>query len=63
MVRDIPSFVFSYKFYLIIKKIMAKFTNGESKSVCGYCKIIWNFNPNCNSHIHVYFKITHRWIR
>jgi hypothetical protein len=40
MVRDILSFVFCYKFYLIIKKIKAKFLVGESKYVCGYCKII-----------------------
>jgi hypothetical protein len=40
MVRNIPSFVFCYKFYLIIKKIKAKFLVGESKYVCGHCKII-----------------------
>jgi hypothetical protein len=40
MVKDIPSFVFCYKFYLIIKKIKAKFLIDESKYVCGYCKII-----------------------
>jgi len=51
MVRDIPSFMFYYKFYLLIKKFKAKFLIGESKYVCGYCKIIWNPNPKCNSHI------------
>jgi hypothetical protein len=40
MVRDIPSFVFCYKFYLFIRKIQAKFVIGESKYVCGYYKII-----------------------
>jgi hypothetical protein len=30
MVSDIPSFVFRYKFYLIIKKIKAKILIGES---------------------------------
>jgi len=40
MVRDILSFVFYYKFYLIINKIKVKFLIGESKYVCGYCKII-----------------------
>jgi hypothetical protein len=40
MLRDIPSFLFCYKFYLVIKNIKAKFVIGESKYVCGYCKII-----------------------
>jgi len=40
MVRNIPFFVFYYKLYLIIKKIKAKSLIGESKYVCGYCKII-----------------------
>jgi len=40
MVKDIFSFVFCYKFYLIIKKIKAKFLIGENKYVCGYYKII-----------------------
>ncbi len=40
MVKDIPSFVFCYKFYLIIQKIKAKFLIGENKYVCKYCKII-----------------------
>jgi hypothetical protein len=40
MVRDIPSFVFCYKFYLIINKFKAKFVINESKYVCEYCKII-----------------------
>jgi hypothetical protein len=40
MVRDIPFCVFRYRFYLIINKIKAKFVIGESKYVCGYCKII-----------------------
>ncbi len=51
MVRDIPFCVFCYKFYLITKKIKAKVVIGESKYVCGYCKIIWNFNPKCNTHM------------
>ncbi len=29
-----------YKFYLVINKINVKFVIGESKYVCGYCKII-----------------------
>jgi hypothetical protein len=29
MVRDIPSFTFGYKFYLIIKKLKVKFLVGE----------------------------------
>jgi hypothetical protein len=45
MVRDIPCFVFCYKFYLVIRKFKAKFVIGENKYVCGYCKIIWNLNP------------------
>jgi uncharacterized protein affecting Mg2+/Co2+ transport len=60
MVEDIPSFVFCYKFYLIIKNIKAKFVNGESKYVFGYRKIIQNLNSKCNSHIQVHFKITNR---
>jgi len=40
MVRDILSFVFCYKFYLVINKIKVKFLIAESKYVCGYCKII-----------------------
>jgi hypothetical protein len=31
MVRDIPSFVFCYKFYLIIQKIKVNFLVGENK--------------------------------
>jgi hypothetical protein len=31
MVREIPSFVFCYKFYLIIQKIKAKFLINENK--------------------------------
>jgi hypothetical protein len=46
MVKYIPSFVFCYKFYLIINKIKAKFVIGECKYVCGYCKIIWTLNLN-----------------
>ncbi len=38
--KKIPSFMFCYKFYLIIKKIKAKFLVGEHKYMCGYCKII-----------------------
>jgi hypothetical protein len=63
MVKDIPSFVFCYKFYLIIKKIKAKFLVDESKYICGYYKIIWSPNPKCNSPIQVCFKITHRWFK
>jgi hypothetical protein len=40
MVRDICSFVFFYKFYLVINKIKVKFVISESKYVCEYCKII-----------------------
>jgi len=40
MVRDILSFVFCYKFYLIIQKIKAKFLVGENKCVYRYYKII-----------------------
>jgi hypothetical protein len=40
MVKNIPSFVFSYKFYLVINKIKAKFLISESKYVCEYYKII-----------------------
>ncbi len=39
MVKDIPFFVFCYKFYLIIKKIKAKFLVGENEYMCGYCKL------------------------
>ncbi len=35
-----PSFLFCYKFYLIIQKIKAKFLIGENKHMCEYCKII-----------------------
>jgi len=45
--KDVLSFVFCYKIYLIIKIIKiiikiikAKFLIGESKYMCGYCKII-----------------------
>ncbi len=40
MVRNISSFVFYYRFYLVINKIKAKFVIGESKYVCGHYKII-----------------------
>jgi hypothetical protein len=40
MVRNIPSFMFCYKFYLLINKIKAKFVISESKYRCEYCKII-----------------------
>jgi hypothetical protein len=40
MVKDIPSFVFCYRFYLVIDKIKAKFAISESKYVCEYCKIV-----------------------
>jgi hypothetical protein len=33
MVRNIPSFVFCYKFYLVINKIKAKFVISEYKYV------------------------------
>jgi hypothetical protein len=62
MVRDIPSFVFRYKFYLVINKIKAKFVIGESK----YVWILHNYmnlNPKCNSYIQIHFKITHRWLK
>jgi hypothetical protein len=44
-------FVFCYKIYLVINKIKTKFVIGESKYMCGYCKIIRNLNPKCNSYI------------
>jgi len=53
MAKDIHSLVFYYKFYLDINKIKAKFVIGESKYVCGYCKITWNLNPKCNSYIQI----------
>jgi len=62
MVRNIPSFVFFYRFYVVIKKIKVKFVIGESKYICGYYKIIWNLDLKCNSHIQIHFKITHRWL-
>jgi len=40
MVRYIPSYVFCYRFYLVINKTKAKFVIGENKYVCGYYKII-----------------------
>jgi hypothetical protein len=58
-VKDIP-FVFGYKIYLIIKKIKAKFWVGESKHMCGHCKIIWVLIIECNTHIQICFKIIHR---
>jgi hypothetical protein len=51
MVKYIPSFVFCYKFYLIIQKIKAKFLVGENKYMCEYYKIIWILNPKWNTHI------------
>jgi len=66
MVRDIPFCVFCYNFSLVTNKIKAKVVIGESKYVCGYCKIIWNLNPKCNNCIQIHFnhfKITHRWLR
>jgi len=63
MVRDILSFVFCYKYYLIIQKIEAKFLIGENKYVCKCCKIIWIPNLKWNTHIQVCFDITHRWFK
>jgi hypothetical protein len=40
MAKDIPSFMFCYKFYLTIQKIKAKFLVGANKYVCKYYKII-----------------------
>jgi hypothetical protein len=60
MVRNIPYFVFCYKFYLIIQKTKTKFLIGENKYVCTYCKIIRMPNSKCNTHIQVRFDITHR---
>jgi len=51
MVRYIPSFVFCYKFYLIIQKIKAKFLVNENKYMCKYCKITWILSPKWNTHI------------
>jgi hypothetical protein len=61
MVKDIPLFVFCYKFYLIIKKIKAKFLVGENKYVCGYYKIIWIPSLKCNTHMQVHYDIIHKW--
>jgi hypothetical protein len=61
MVRDIPFFVFCYKFYLIIQKIKAKILVSENKYMCGYYKIIWIPSLKCNTLIQVCFDITHRW--
>jgi hypothetical protein len=63
MVKDIPSFVFCYKFYLVINKIKVKFVISENKYMCEYCKIIWNLNLKCNSYIPIHFKTTHKWLR
>ncbi len=49
--KKIPSFVFCYKFYLIIQKLKAKFLVGENKYVCKHCKIIWIPNLKCNTHM------------
>jgi hypothetical protein len=62
MVKDILSFVFCYKFYLV-NIIKAKFVIDESKYTCGYCKIIWNLDPKCNNYIQIHFEITHRWFK
>jgi hypothetical protein len=40
MVIDIFLKMFCYKFYLVVKKGKVKFVIGESKYMCGYCKII-----------------------
>ncbi len=40
MAKEIPSFVFCYKFCLIIKKIKAKILINKNKYLCGYCKIM-----------------------
>jgi hypothetical protein len=58
--KNIFSFVFFYKFYLIIQKIQAKFLVGENKYTCGYFKSIWIIGFKCNIHIQVRFDITHR---
>ncbi len=63
MVKDIPSFMFCYKFYLIVQKIKAKFLIGENKYVCAYYKIAWIFNPKCNTYIQVHFETTRKWFR
>jgi len=52
--------IYSYKLYLIIKKINAKFRVGENKHMCAYYKIIWVPNIKCNTHIQVGFKIIHK---
>jgi hypothetical protein len=39
MLKDIPYFVFCYKFYLIIQKIKAKFLVGEISSCAGIAKL------------------------
>jgi hypothetical protein len=62
MVKDIPSFVFCYKFYLIIQKVKAKFLVSGNKYVCEYYKI-WIPSRKCNTHIQVRFDITHKWFK
>ncbi len=60
MVRNIASFVFCYKCYLIIQKIKAKFLVGENKYVrVLVLQIYVNISLKCNTHI-VRFDITHR---
>ncbi len=39
MVRNIPSFVFCYKFYLIIKKIKAKSLVGENNTCASITRL------------------------
>jgi hypothetical protein len=45
------SFMFCYKFYLIIQRIKAKFLVSENEFMCRYYKIIWIPSPKCNAHI------------
>jgi hypothetical protein len=46
MVWEIPSFLFCYNFYLIIKKIKGNFLVFENKYVCTYCKILTTLSEN-----------------
>ncbi len=48
MVRNIPFFMFYYKFYLIIQKIKAKFLVSENKYVCTIAKL-YEYLPTLNA--------------
>jgi len=61
--EKIPSFMFCYKFYLIIQKIKTKFLIGENKYVCKYYKTIWILSLKYNTHIQICFDITLKWFK